>query len=147
MIVGGELDFIPTWQRDRGRLGDLADTPRPSGNGRSIGEEIRHNFAETQRNNGEVISTQPQCRRADEHAEDGGENPGEEHRHPEVLHKLRHVSVAHEDRVGRCQECLGVHTDDEERDIADIQQAGVPHHDVEAHGQQGIHDDRDHGRQ
>ena len=42
-----------------------------------VEEEVRYDLTETQRHDREVVATQAQGRRAEEHSEDGGDEPGE----------------------------------------------------------------------
>ena len=81
------------WPKSNGpmrrRLGDRIDPPRAAGERHGVEEEVRHDLAEAEGDDGEVVAAQAQCRRAEQHTEDGGHDEGDDQRRPELLEKWR----------------------------------------------------------
>jgi len=98
-------------------------------------EQDARDLAEAEGDDGEVVAAQPEHRRADEEANDRRERDHEREGDPEV--------EAPAERGGRRRDQGGeVRADGVEGDIAQVEQAGVADHDVEAQAQQDVEADQ-----
>ena len=91
----------------------------PPGDLLPVEQDKADDFAECQRDDGEIIAAQPQHREAQQHAPEGGENARQRQAGPE-----RQAEGCRQQRVG-------IGADRIERDIAEIEQAGETHDDVQ----------------
>jgi hypothetical protein len=155
-LLVGEDDLGPPWARygqrrrvDRvdadvaaGQVGIRADEDRAAEDGgqgegevAQVAEDDGHDLAEAQGHDGEVVATQLERGGAEQDAEHGGGTDG----HPD------HDPPADVDaEVGRGQEGRRVRADGVERHVAQVEQAGEAHHDVQAEGEdaeRGAHDE------
>jgi hypothetical protein len=122
-----------------------------------VADDDRHNLAEAQGDDSEVVASQTQGRSAEQNAEAGGEQRRDRQHDPErdgeaddVTAWLRDVlyqfepgerlpersPVRHHLEGG--QDAISVGTDGEERRVAEIEQSGETNDDIEAERQSGI---------
>ena len=99
--------------------GDAVHAARP---GREVLEHARHDLAEPQRHDGEVVATQAQRRGAEEHAECGRDDRADDE------HRQEREGVAAERRRAIR---VGVGAERKERGVAEIEQAGQADDDVQ----------------
>ena len=113
-------------------------------------EDLRDDLAEAERDQREVVAAQPQRRRADDDADERADGAGDDQDEPEVDVDAGCLRPAVGDRRWKVQLSVdepghqpagGVTADRPERDVAEVEQAGVADDDVEAER----HDDPDHG--
>jgi len=155
VIIGQRIDTEAVPEQ-RGR-GDAVHARGTIGQPRPVAEDDRHDLAETERDDGEIVALQPQGGRAERHAESGGDDRGDRQHEPErdgemhdadiALGNLRNQAQCRErhpegrpwrgDLIRR-ENAVRIGADREEGGIAEIEQAGEADHDVEAQCQRGI---------
>ncbi len=98
-----------------------------------VDDDEADDLAEGERHDGEIVAAQAQHGEAEQHAPERGEDAGERQADPE-----RPAEIGGEQRVG-------IGADRIEGDVAEIEQAGEPDHDVQAPAQHDIgeHEDRE----
>ena len=146
--------------RSRSSAG-VADAAEPQG---AVGEPVpvarhdRHDLAEAQRDDGQVVAAQPQGRRAEQHAEDRADDRGHRQHEPERDVEMHGVRLAGDHEPAHLPEPLerlpearplglelagggdavAVGADGEERGVAEVEQPGEADHDVEPERQHGV---------
>ena len=113
---------------DVGRVGDAGDAARAA---ESVGVGGGHadDLAEAEGDDGQVVAPQPQGGRSEDHPGHGGGGDGRRQDHPEAP-ALLGPEQGH-----------GVGADGEEGDVAEVEEAGLADHHVEADGEQHVHGD------
>ena len=114
MILGIELDARPA----AGKIGP-------------VDEDSADDFAERQRDDGEIVAAQPQHGKAENHAPYRRQDAGERQADPKRKMK------------GGRQQRVGIGADRVERDIAEIEQAGEANDDIQAPAEHHIDQDLD----
>ena len=105
---------------------NAADAVGAAGQALPVDDDEADDFAERQRDDGEIVAAQPQHRKAQHHAPERRENPGQRQADPE-----------RQPEIGR-QQRVGIGADGVERDIAEIEQAGEADHHVQSPSQHHI---------
>src|SRR5205807_4061701 len=113
---------------DAGGMGYAGDAPGAAGEGQVVGRDP-DDLAEAQRHDGQVVAPQAQGGSAQDDAGDGGGGDAGGEDGPEAP-VLVHAQQGH-----------GVAADGEEGDVTEVEQAGLAHHDVQAHGQKDVDGD------
>ena len=105
-------------------------------------DQDAHDLAEPERHDGQVIAAQLQRGRAQQHAEQRGQQGAQGNRDPpgRVQAERKHRRDPREvlDQVRRRQQGEHIGAHGVEGDVAQVQQAGVAHHDVHAERHQHI---------
>ena len=91
-----------------------------------VDDDEANDFAKRQRHDGEIVAAQPQHRKAEQHAPEGGENAGERQADPE-----------RQSEIGR-QQRIGIGADRVKGDIAEVEQAGEADHDIQSPAEHDI---------
>ena len=157
VVVGPRIDAEAPAEQPR--RGDAVEAGGAVGQIRPVAHHDRHDLAEAQRDDGEVVAAQPQRRRAEQDAEERRQARRKRQAEPERQGEVHHAAAAGLGRhlgdqaeiVERLperaplglqleggQDAVGIGTDGEERGIAQVEQAGEADHDVQPERQRGI---------
>jgi hypothetical protein len=102
-------------------------------------------LAEAEGDDGQIVAAQAEGGGAEEDAEQGGDEHGEEHRPPEILQEAQGVPGDELDRRdGGGEERRRVGPDGEKCGVPQVEQPGVADDDVQPHRQQDEQHDGDH---
>ena len=115
-----------------GRVGDAGDAARLAEAAAVLGDDA-HDLAEAEGDDGEVVAAEAERRRR------RAPRPPPS---PPTMASGRASQAVNEPAVGR-ELGGGVGADREERHVAEVEQAGVAHDDVQAEGEQDVHADRE----
>ena len=125
------------------RVRDSAHPTRPAHERHEPGasDEHRHHLAEAERHQGQIVAAEAEHGRADEQARRRRDQHHDRDREIEVQvardRGLRRDPVRVQGRPGEQRE--GVGAEREEEDVAEVEQARIPDHDVQADPEQGEH--------
>ena len=108
----------------------VGDAVRAAGEILPVEQDEPDDLAEAERDDGEIVAAQPQHRKAEQEAGEGGEDAGERQTDPE-----RKADILREQRIG-------IGADRVEGDVAEIEQPGEADHDVETEAEHGVGGDQ-----
>ncbi len=117
------------FQAEERRPWDLADAVGAAGEFRPVQQHDANDLAEGQSDDGEVVSSQAQHRKAQDDAPEAGQNEGHRQAGPEA-----------EVEIGR-QQGVGIGPHRVEGDVAEVEQAGEAHDDVQPPAQHDVGED------
>ncbi len=129
--AGAPVDARHLEQLDARRPRDVGDALRAAEPLR-VDERQAHDLAEAEGHDGEVVTTHPQRRGAEEDARD--------HRDDD---RDRHAPQPRQRAVLGAEDTDGVGAHGVEADVAEVEQAGIPDDDVEAQGHEDVGRDRE----
>ena len=137
----GEAAFaVGEGQAEEGGLRNV-DALRAVGEVEPVDQHQADDFAEGQRHDGEIVAAQPQHRKAQDDAPQGGQNAGQRQRDVEGP---GHDAVAEPaGEIDGGQQRIGIGADGIEGDVAEVEQPGEADHDVEAPAQHDVGEDVD----
>ena len=118
-------------QAEERRARNSGNAVRPAGEILPIEQDQPDDFAEAERDDGEIVAAQPQHRKAEQDAGKGGEDAGKRQAYPE-----RQSEIVRKQRVG-------IGADRVEGDIAEIEQPGETDHDIQPEAKHRVGDDED----
>ena len=113
-------------QSEQVRLGNAADAVGAIGQGGEIVQQDADDLAETQGDDGEIVTAQAQHRKAQQKTEQRGHGPGGDQTGPEADAEIHR------------QQGIGIGADGVETDIAQIQQPGQPHHNIQSQAEHHV---------
>ena len=111
---------------EKGRPRNAGDAVGAAGQALPVDDDEADDFAERQRDDGEIVAAQPQHRKSEHHAPECGEDAGQRQADPE-----------RQPEIGR-QQRVGIGADRVKGDVAEIEQAGEADHDVQSPSQHHI---------
>ena len=111
---------------EESRPRDAADAGIAVGHRHPVDQDEADDLAEGERDDGEIVAAQPQHRKSEQDAPERREAARERQQEPE------------RQAEGLCQQRVGIGADRVEGDVAEIEQAGEPDHDVEAPAQHHV---------
>ena len=118
-------------QAEERRPRDSDNAVRAAGEILPVEQDQPDDFAEAERDDGEIVAAQPQHRKAEQDAGECGEDAGKRQADPE-----RQSEMLRQQRVG-------IGADRVEGDIAEIEQPGETDHDVQSEAEHRVGDDED----
>ena len=155
IIIGRCID--PEAPAEQLRRGHSVQPHRAIGDARRVAGDDRHDLAEPQGHDRQVVTPEPQRRKAEQHAEKRGDRRRHRHHQPERHLEMddvgdpRFVKPDHQaEPLERLPEAapvrgdlpgdggpIGIGADREKRGIAEVQQPGEADHDVEPESERG----------
>ena len=106
-------------QAEERRPRDARNAVRAAGEVLPVEQDQADDLAEAERDDGEIVAAQPQHRKSEQDAPEGGEDAGKRQADPE-----RQAEVLREQRIG-------IGADRVEGDVAEVEEAGEADHDVQ----------------
>ena len=107
-----------------------------------IVQEHADDLAKAQGHDSQVVATQAQRGRAQQHAKDTGQARAQNQHQPNWGMQTRRVGRSQPGKgfgqVGRVEQAVAVGANRKKGDIAQVQQTGIAHHDIEAKCQQYV---------